>query len=247
MELTGIVFVTHDVDDDAVDEWCEWYDLEHLPEYVALPGVIGARRYIATPELHALRGPNAVDAFADGRSTFLTIYDLCSDDIASTWQLMLSETKRWADDGRRFDPERARARHVEVFRFDWAQAAPGLRASLESVPHASRVGVQAALGEVPDETMRPIVADWYRDMHAPDMLAVRGVFGALRFSSVDNVARHLVLFLLDNEPAEVLRDVRRAVADWRATGRTPAPGNASRSVFNGPFRTLAPLGRRGIW
>jgi hypothetical protein len=241
------VFVTHDVDDDAVGEWCEWYDLEHLPEYVALPGVLSARRYIATPELHALRGPNSAEAFAAGRSTYLTIYDLGSDDIASTWQLMLSETKRWADDGRRFDPERAWARHVELFRFDWAQAAPGTRVSVASVPHAGRAGIQAALGEVPDETMRPIVADWYRDIHAPDMLAVDGVFGAVRFSSVDQVGRHLVLFLLDNEPSDVMRAVQAAVPDWRATGRTPSPGNASRSVFNGPFRSLPPLGRRGIW
>jgi hypothetical protein len=242
VELTGIVFVTHDVDADAVADWCRWYDTEHLPEYVALPGVMAAQRYHATPELHALRGPNPAADFAEGRSSFLTIYQLCSDDIEATFALMARETKRWIDAGRRFDPARVRGRHAELFRMSWALARPGLDVSVASLPHLRHTGLQAALGEVVEPDMRVVIADWYRDVHAPDVLAVPGFSAALRFASAQHDNRHLVLFLLDDEPARAVRTVRTHVPDWRAAGRTPSPGGAAKSIFNGPFRALPPLG-----
>jgi hypothetical protein len=245
VELTGIVFVTHDVEPDAVGDWCRWYDTEHLPEYVALPGVMGAQRYHATPELHSLRGADPAAPFADGRSTFLTIYHLCADDIVGTFKRMAEAGNGWASEGRLFTPGRSHSRHAELLRFDWALPRPGLPVSAAALAHVRHSGIQAALGDVPDVAMRPAVADWYRTVHAPDVLEVPGFAVALRFASVQNAGRHLVLFLLDDEPAKAVRNVRTHVPEWRAAGRTPSPGGAARSVFNGPFRALPPLGLAG--
>jgi hypothetical protein len=46
---TPWLYIVHtDIPDDVVDEYNEWYDHEHLPRLVTVPGVLRARRYTAT-------------------------------------------------------------------------------------------------------------------------------------------------------------------------------------------------------
>jgi hypothetical protein len=46
---TPWLYIVHtDLPDHIVDEYNEWYDKEHLPRLVTVPGVIRARRYAAT-------------------------------------------------------------------------------------------------------------------------------------------------------------------------------------------------------
>ena len=48
-EDTPWLYIVHtDIPDDIVDEYNDWYDNEHLPRLVTVPGVIRARRYAAT-------------------------------------------------------------------------------------------------------------------------------------------------------------------------------------------------------
>ncbi|MEO7726681.1 MAG: hypothetical protein ABIS45_05465 [Burkholderiales bacterium] len=45
---TPWLYIVHtDIPDDIVDEYNEWYDNEHLPRLVTVPGVVRARRYAA--------------------------------------------------------------------------------------------------------------------------------------------------------------------------------------------------------
>jgi len=45
---TPWVYLVHtDIPDDVVDEYNAWYDNEHLPRLVTVPGVVRARRYVA--------------------------------------------------------------------------------------------------------------------------------------------------------------------------------------------------------
>jgi hypothetical protein len=47
-EDTPWLYIVHtDIPDSIVDEYNEWYDKEHLPRLVTVPGVIRARRYTA--------------------------------------------------------------------------------------------------------------------------------------------------------------------------------------------------------
>jgi hypothetical protein len=43
-----LYLVQTDIPDDVVAEYNEWYDKEHLPRLVTVPGVVRARRYVAT-------------------------------------------------------------------------------------------------------------------------------------------------------------------------------------------------------
>ena len=64
----GIIFASVDCDADAVEDWNRWYDLEHLPPNIALPGIMTGKRYVAPPELHEVREPaDRLEGFADGR------------------------------------------------------------------------------------------------------------------------------------------------------------------------------------
>ena len=60
-EDTPWLYIVHtDIPDDIVDEYNDWYDREHLPRLVTVPGVIRARRYTAV----------------DANPRYLTAYEL---------------------------------------------------------------------------------------------------------------------------------------------------------------------------
>ena len=80
MDVTGIIFASVDCDADAVEAWNRWYDLEHLPPNIALPGIMTGKRYVAPPELHDVREPaDRLEGFADGRGVHVTVYTLGGD------------------------------------------------------------------------------------------------------------------------------------------------------------------------
>src|ERR1043166_7718753 len=59
------LYLVHtDIPDHVVDEYNEWYDQEHLPRLVTVPGVVRARRYVAV----------------EGSPKYLTAYELTDRD-----------------------------------------------------------------------------------------------------------------------------------------------------------------------
>jgi hypothetical protein len=66
---TPWLYIVHtDIPDDVVGEYNEWYDNEHLPRLVTVPGVIRARRYTAVSgsprylTAYELTDPNAFES-----------------------------------------------------------------------------------------------------------------------------------------------------------------------------------------
>jgi hypothetical protein len=84
VQSSGVIVAALDSVPDAIESWNRWYDLDHLPPNVALPGIMSGRRYIAGPELNALRTGEKGSWWADRQASFLTIYTLCGD-IMETW------------------------------------------------------------------------------------------------------------------------------------------------------------------
>jgi len=168
--------------------------------------------------LQALRGENPDPRFAPGRGNWLTI----AHGVPATGGSSVAE-----GDG-------LLGHFVSTWAYG-ADARPVDAATLLALDHA---GIQVAYGSVADAAWRATIAAWYRDIHAPDVIGVDGVIGCVRFVSRDQseprAGEHLVIFLLDDDPATVMARVRGRVPAWRDAGRTPSPGRASRAVFNGP-------------
>ena len=77
---TPWLYIVHtDIPDDIVGEYNEWYDKEHLPRLVTVPGVIRARRY------------NAVS----GNPRYLTAYELTDRDAFESPEGLQARKTPW--------------------------------------------------------------------------------------------------------------------------------------------------------
>jgi hypothetical protein len=79
-EATWLYQVHTDIPDDVAAEYNEWYDKEHLPRLVTVPGVLRARRYVAI----AGTGPR-----------YLTAYDLSDSDAFESPAGLLARKTPW--------------------------------------------------------------------------------------------------------------------------------------------------------
>lgn len=77
---TPWLYIVHtDIPDDIVDEYNEWYDQEHLPRLVTVPGVTRARRYTAV----------------SGAPRYLTAYELTDRDAFESPEGLLARKTPW--------------------------------------------------------------------------------------------------------------------------------------------------------
>ena len=79
---TRWLYVVHtDVPDDVATEYNDWYDREHLPRLVQVPGVVRARRYVA----------------CDAHPRYFTAYDLADRDAFSSPQGLEARKTPWTE------------------------------------------------------------------------------------------------------------------------------------------------------
>jgi hypothetical protein len=77
------LYIVHtDIPANVVDDYNAWYDQEHLPRLVTVPGVDRARRYVATGEL---------------RPRYLTAYDLSIKDAFESPQGLVARKTPWTE------------------------------------------------------------------------------------------------------------------------------------------------------
>jgi len=83
----GLLMVYCDVPQDVEDEFNRWYDEEHIPERLSIPGVLNAARYAAL----------------DGGPKYLACYELTSPETwhSPEWQRWLTDPTEWS---RRMSP-----------------------------------------------------------------------------------------------------------------------------------------------
>ncbi len=81
----GLLLVTMDVDEEYEEELNDWYDEEHVPERLAGPGFVSARRF------RLCEGSSA------GQSRYLAIYELDSPQVLDTpeYLALVPPTRRW--------------------------------------------------------------------------------------------------------------------------------------------------------
>ncbi len=240
MNTQGIVIALIDVPQEHTEAYNRWYDFDHLPEFAALPGMLLGRRYVAPPEYKTLRPASPLPELADGRATYCTTYLIGDADFDAV-------RKRWSERAEELMKQRRMFRHGKIadvgyYRLDYTRVRDDIPVSAAAAPHIRDTGIMIVMTEVADAAQRPEVDQWFRDVHAPDLLGVHGVTAAMRFSRIDTPAgRYVNLYTLEGDPIETKRDLDRRIPEWQASGRSPAPGGSSQILFQSIYRPVIPM------
>ena len=154
------------------EEFNAWYDSEHLPERLAIPGFASARRWV---------DPHA----AAGTGKYLATYELDSPQVLETPDYL-------AHVGEHFTPwsKRCLSRCVLFRRWACAQILPG-----DAAPDPAARALFLACGDVPAEHEAEF-NKWYDTEHIPLLAAVPGVLRARRFLDPTGKPRYVALYEL---------------------------------------------------
>lgn len=226
MQPTGIIFAALDCDVDSIEEWNRWYDLEHVPPNVAMPGVMLGRRYVAPPQLHESRRTLPGSSFADGHTAFLTVYTLCVEPSSAFESMTVLRDKLYEGDRMRFPADKKVVREGDVLRIEGALGDPTGTLEADDVPfvgHTAIVVVQRHAHESLD--------DWYRTDWAPRVVALDGVHGVVTYSSVTREGLLLDMVFVEGDAATRLAQLRE---------QAPLHSD-SHVVVEGAFDLIQPL------
>ncbi len=151
----------------VTDDYERWHATDHLPENLALPGVVFARRWRANPA--ALSGRDAGPSLA--KAQFLMTYFFAAplEPSVEAWSQLAS---RLGDAGRMFSDRSLP--WGGLFRCAEGRVAGERPLSLEAMVHAPHRSVSVELGMDP-AFERPDDGRWQRDLERPEAV------GGLRF------------------------------------------------------------------
>jgi hypothetical protein len=170
----AILLVYTDLVDEKYDEELNaWYDTQHLPQLLALPGVLDAARYVAV----------------EGGPKYLAAYEVESADtvLGPAWQNR--PIPPW---DRRMSPRVIGKNFTRVLGEQIFPA--GVEQADRGMPPALQIGRMS----VPEQIDREWNA-WYNDEYIPGYLKVPGVISARRYRVVDGNVRYTTVYEFEHE------------------------------------------------
>lgn len=234
MEIKAVSLGFTDCEPEFIEDFNRWYDFDHVPENIALDSIVTARRYVATPELKALRRNVNIPEMKDGQGTFLATYWAGTDNMEQVSKEMgqlfqdLLPLKRIFRQARVVFNDRFRT-IGSWCRKDIPQVVPA------AIPYLPHKGMMVVISDVPDKSRRQEVESWY-DVHVQEVLEVPGAVAFLRFESVEVENRLLSLVMFEDDPKDVLTRMNETQGE-----RAPAPEGLLDRMFMGPYRLITPL------
>jgi hypothetical protein len=189
MDGAALLLVFSNPPAEDVPGWNAWYDDEHVPNRVAVPGVLTGQRYTASWE----SGPR-----------YMAYYDLQDLDV-----LQSTAYKRLTTD--RSDREKAELARTPMVDRRILKLLQGAEPLAEDPPLRLSVAMEPAQGTDSDYLA------WYSEEHIPMLLAVPGWRRTRVFEQVDgNGPRYLALHELDSPAVFDTEPYRKATSTpWR--------------------------------
>jgi hypothetical protein len=222
----------------------EWHQLDHMPEQFPIPGLALGQRWVCTPPCRRAR--IASDPLVDP-AHYMTLY-LMTEPVETTLAEFIRLGAELSDLGR-FHRHR-RAHLGGPFQVIKAYAAPRVLVSPEAIPARPNRGIFVVVQDIIDPAGADDFAQWVDQVHYPDMLGVDGTAGVWSFVSrgggsgafahANPAGRRIAVYYLDGEPLEVVAEMGKRGAEWRAAGRMPDFSKSVRTLFAGPFETITP-------
>jgi hypothetical protein len=168
----GILIAAMEFSDVAEDEFHDWYDTEHIPERLRVPGFLNAERWLG----------------AANPKQSLALYDL--DNVG-----VLQSAPYRAVGGANSSPwsKRVTARTKPQMRLEGEQIRPG--DGLAPVGQAAAVLV-VAMNVVPEADGE--FNEWYDSEHLPQLGAVPGVLSARRYRGSGATQRYAAVYHFAN-------------------------------------------------
>ena len=170
-EGNGLLVIWTDIAPEVEGEFNHWYDTEHIPQLLSVPGFLAARRYQSV----------------DGQPKYVTIYDLTDERVgASAGFLEVREHPTpWTEKMLPHLRNLQRGFFRKIF-------ACGDRPSRDA-EHVLTVRLNT-----PADHERDFNA-WYNEDHLPALAGVSGVYCARRYAIVDGDPRYLAVYEM-NDP-----------------------------------------------
>src|SRR5262245_8764291 len=171
----GIFLVYTDVDASHDDEFNAWYNTEHLPDLLALPGFLDAARYAAVK----------------GGPKYLAVYELETADALKSpeFQKYRANPSPWS---RRMSPVVIGKNFTRTL---GAQIFPG---GLEMPDRGFAPALQIGRMSVPASADREW-NEWYNGEYIPGYRKVPGVIYARRYRVVDGESPYATVYEFENE------------------------------------------------
>jgi hypothetical protein len=165
----GILIAAMDFSAAPEDEFHDWYDLEHLPERLRVPGFLNADRWLGS----------------DNPKISVATYDL--DNVA-----VLHGPPYLAVGGENATPWTRRTAKFRkmIMRYEGEQLVPGERTAPPDAAGLLLVGLNIAVEHEREFN------EWYNSEHLPALAAVRGVLCARRYRGTGATQRYVALYHL---------------------------------------------------
>jgi hypothetical protein len=208
MVPTGIIFATLDCDADSIEAWNRWYDLEHTPPNVRLPGVMLSRRYVAPPELHDVRVVDPSSGMANQHGTFVTIYTLCAPPAETVAGMATMRDQLYADGRMNFPPEKKVVRPMGgALTYLSGVGSKQLLLTSDEVPFVGHTAILVVHRRSADS-----VSDWYRTTWSELVVAQDGVHGVATFAVGHAPGEQFDIVYFEGDPVAQTTAIRAAAA-----------------------------------
>ena len=154
----GLLFMAFDFSTAHADEFHDWYDKEHVPERLRVPGFLNAERWIddANPNIH------------------VATYDLATVGVLQSPAYLAvggNNQSVWT--------KRVTSMCGRIMRFEGEQLVPG------DAVAAPGAGALLVASMTPDPDAETEFNDWYDNEHLPGLLTVPGVLSGRRYRATD--------------------------------------------------------------
>ena len=188
----GILIAAMDYSAVAPDEFDDWYDTEHIPERLRVPGFLNAERWLGV---------------TDPKQS-LALYDL--DNVA-----VLQSAPYRAVGGANGSPwtKRVTSRTKSLMRLEGEQLRPG-----DALAPVGRAGGLLLVSMNPVPEAENEFNEWYNSEHIPALGGVPGVLCARRYRGTGATQRYVALYHLAT-PDVILGDAWKTAANTPWTER----------------------------
>jgi hypothetical protein len=212
------------------DEYNKWYDQQHAPDVVAVPGFVSAQRFIYSDvQLRevALKKPR-----------YLVLYKIVTSDLPA----VIAEVKRRLRSGQTristsLDPKSGQMYMYRAFRPE----VPGVKGQpADAKPGPMQTYFQVVFGDAvagKDDEFNT----WYDNDHAPNMVAApgfvfaqRAIINDVQMEPITDPSRYLALF-------QIVTTDLPAVFRYKNPGSVPPPAFDRARTFGYTYRAIGPL------